>query len=600
MKISFVVNPCPALLDEERKPYGPIRTNTFPQAQVTLASTLDRGNYELEFLDARTLDDPLSWKEHFSEEYATPIKYGNIRLERRLIGNLKERIGNSSRDVEVYVLSANFTYEANSIKETIKSLKEHNPQAVVIVGGNDASPPKRHEFYFRAGADYIGLGDADRSLPEFLDDLKNGLAEQKYWDRLIPSAGRIQVINLSYLQDLVDFKKFSESGGGPILESVLRKGFAAYMEMQRGCNRRCDFCYASQTPFDRLNIEEIEHQIDNLLKSGAGLIMFTDDNTLLRSGAELERVFGYLREKSVSWEFPNGLEIGLLGSNNLGKWQPRKSLLDALFWNNGNRNDYSGAHRVLLPVEDSLLRESSLFKLRSGGQVQLLEELVDKRVPYINLGIMIGDSHETQNERNNLQRNLQRLVEVGQGSDSKINFSLFCTMPLEGTDFGRRMQAEGRVRYSIDEFPELWNVFVSVVDGDNFRAEEVTQYRNEVLAKQGMVQELGKVGRRETEDNLAGKVLSLIPKLRIGRKAVTAITAAAASVLLALGVGSYIKHDAQRIKQEHITGIPPFIFSGALDSPYDSDFFVKRALERANNDIEEKYGLTNFFDTSNS
>jgi len=51
MKISFVVNPCPALLDEERKPYGPIRTNTFPQAQVTLASTLDRGNYELEFLE---------------------------------------------------------------------------------------------------------------------------------------------------------------------------------------------------------------------------------------------------------------------------------------------------------------------------------------------------------------------------------------------------------------------------------------------------------------------------------------------------------------------------------------------------------------------
>ncbi len=592
MKISFVMNPCPALLDDKGKAYGPIRTNTFPQAQLTLANALGRKSYELEFLDARTLDNPLSWREHLSEEYATPIMYGQTRLERRLVGNLKERVKNTSKDVDVYVLSANFTYEANSIKETIKSLKEHNPKAVVIVGGNDASPPERHNFYFRAGADYIGLGDADRSLPEFLNDLKSGSAEQKYKDRLIPSAGKIQVVDLYSLHDLVDFQRFTESGGGPILESVLKKGFAAYMEMQRGCNRPCNFCYASQTPFDRLSVEEVEKQIDNLLLTGTSLVMLTDDNTLLRSGAELERVFGYLRGRNASWEFPNGLEIGMLGSNIQGRWQLRKSLIDSLFWNNGNNDDYAGVHRVLLPVEDSLMRESSLLKLRNGGQVQLLEELVDRGVPYINLGIMIGASQETQSERDNLQRNLQRLSKVEQGSDSKVNYSLFCSMPLSGTGFGRRMQAEGRVRYNIDEFPELWNVFVSVVDGDNFSAEEVTQYRNEMLAEHGMEQELGKVGTS------SGKVLSLMPKLRMGKKAGTAITAAAASILLALGVGSYVNHDAQMIRQAHINEIPPFVFSGPLDSPYGVSFFVKRAAQRANEEVGEKYGLTDFFDTS--
>lgn len=600
MKISFVMNPCPALLDEKGKPYGPIRTNTFPQAQLTLASVLDRENYELEFLDTRTLDDPLSWREHLSREYAPPIMYGQTRLERRLVGNLKEKVGNSSKDADVYVLSANFTYEANSIKETIRSLKEHNPRAVIIVGGTDASPSERHDFYFKSGADYIGLGDADRSLPEFLNVLKSGSAKQKYKDRLVPSAGRIHVVDLDSLQDLMNFQRFSESGGGPILKSVSRKGFAAYLEMQRGCNRSCNFCYASQTPFDGLSVEETEQQIDNLLMSGAGLLMFTDDNTLLRSGAELERVFGYLKEKSASWEFPNGLEIGMLGSNNQGRWQPRKSLIDALFWNNGNKNDYAGVHRVLLPVEDSLLRESSLFKLRNGGQVQLLEELVDRGIPYINLGIMVGDSHENQSERDNLQKNLRRLVEIAHGSNSRINYSIFCTMPLQGTGFGRNMHTEGRVGYNIDEFPELWNVFVSVINGDNFSAEEVTHYRDEILAEYGMGQELGKVGLGNgNSDTLGGKLLLLKPKLKTGRKTASVITSVAASLLLALGIGAYIDYDAQEIKREHIADIPPFVFSGSLDSPYGSDFFVKRALEKANRDVEEKYGLTDFFENSN-
>src|SRR5262245_12658885 len=50
MKVSFVMHPCPALLDECGMPYGPIRTNFFPQPQLTLASAIDAGRYDVELL----------------------------------------------------------------------------------------------------------------------------------------------------------------------------------------------------------------------------------------------------------------------------------------------------------------------------------------------------------------------------------------------------------------------------------------------------------------------------------------------------------------------------------------------------------------------
>lgn len=495
MNVSFVMHPCPALLDENGTPYGPIRTNFFPQPQLTLCSTLTNSQHHCELLDLRTIADPSAWPSELNEPYAASIVYGGTHLSRYLIADYRERIAVSSRDIDVYVLSSNFTYEAAAVCHTIAELRRHNPRATVLVGGCDASPAERHAFYRRHGADYIGIGDGDLSLPDFLAALESGDAAARCPDRLIAARGRIHTIDLSLLHRLHhDPSRFAESGGGDVLPSVIGRGFAAYIEMQRGCNRTCEFCSAASTPFDRLTVAEMQQQIDNYLHNGVSLFMFTDDNTLLQRKADLLEVFGYLRDSGAVWEFPNGLEFGLLRSKDRnGCWYANDDLIDALFWNNGRRDEFRGAHRALMPVEDSLLRRSTLLKLRGDGSEEMLEQLLARGLPFLNMGIMIGSLTEGLDEHRNLQRNLAGLAAIVASGRTTVNFSIFCTMPLPGTVLGRDICASGRLRYDIDECPELWNVFVSVMDGDTFSCHEITRIRRSILAEYRMEQVAGKV-----------------------------------------------------------------------------------------------------------
>lgn len=502
LSVCFVVHACPALLDEEGRPYGPVRTNFYPQSQITLAAALVGHGFDVRILDLRTIDDPLSWKSQLGETYAEPIGYGDLRLQRHLIGPYRERIAASPRDVDVYALTANFTYEANAVKETIGLLRRHNPDALILVGGRDASPPDRWRFFLDAGADYVGEGDADESLVQFLSRLaEERVAGRRGGRRLAMFDARViraePVPEMPFIDLDAVFPDFSqvrarlnESGGGSILDSVASRGFATYVETSRGCPRECDFCTEARTKTIRLDLPALQRQVEHFLDHGASLLMFSDDNLLTRKDADLIRFFSYLKTLDTSWEFPVGLEVEQLTDS---KGQPKWDLIGALFWNNGRRDHHAGAHRMLFPVEDSLLRPTTLSKLRKNVYVQILEAIIERGLPFLNLAIMIGAPQETADERARLEDGVGRLLRLAEGTGTRINLSIFCTMPLPGTEFAARMQREGRVVYDIDRAPELWNVFCSVVRGDRFGAEESTAYRRALLARHNMQQDAGKV-----------------------------------------------------------------------------------------------------------
>ncbi len=490
-KISFVASPSPALLDENGSPYGPIRTNTFPQSQITLASSLASVDVEAELLDIRTIDNPNEWKTLASDEFAEPVAYGNKVLTRHFIGDYKARIRQSSGDIDVYVLTSNFTYEANCVRQIIKELKAFNPSALMLVGGRDASAAGRHQFYFEAGADFIGLGDGDASLKRFLEDIiENNL--QRQTNRFIMpsqlSKEDLPFIDLGILGS--NKARYNESGGGNVLESIARKGFAAYIEVSRGCARYCPFCVEANSDKLYLDADRSKKQIDHFASNGAGLFMFSDDNLLERKDSDLIDIFQHLKSKNVGWEFPVGLEIERLADKNR---KINERLADALFWNNGKRENYAGAHRMLFPVEDSLMRRTKLKKLRNNVYKEVLAEILKRELPYINIGIMIGSEQETPEERLNLERNLDFLYDMAADSNTKLNFSIFCTMPLPGTPLYTAMERQGRIAYDINKVPELWNVFASVIKGDHFSPEETAQYRRDLLQKYNMQQEFGKV-----------------------------------------------------------------------------------------------------------
>ena len=225
---------------------------------------------------------------------------------------------------------------------------------------------------------------------------------------------------------------------------------------------------------------------------------------------------------------------------------------------------------------------------------------------------MTGGPRETSIERRNMEEWLSKFYAQTQGVNTKFNYSLFSTMPLPGTQLGRQMHAEGRIRYSIDQFPELWNIFLSVIDGDSFTAEQNTQFREGILKQFGMQQDLGKVtaGTSEHEINPnQGKVAYFNTAKRIGSSLTRKVAALAASAALVAGIGSYVHHEeekqsaiaaeAQQIRQRYIDEIPAFVMTKSGDELYGWSLWINQATEKANKEIKEKVGMKDYFEMPN-
>ncbi len=487
MKIALVSHPCPVLLHGV-EPWSPVRTNTWPQSQVALAAAL-QNDFEIEFLDLRSLGDPSAWRMSLTE-YLPPLQYGDYQLTRHLIGDYKNPIRLCGADV--YVLTANFTAEANAVAETIRAIKTQWPKALVLVGGRDAAAENRQKFYFDAGTDYIGKGDGEISLLLFLRTL----------DQVSPLRERIirGDIQRSFRPNLPDFslkglvlERFVESGGGPLHAGVLRNGgFTAYAETSRGCPRECTYCTDRQTAVWQLPVANVIKTMEHYQRAGCRMIGFTDPNLLIRNQGQLIKIFQAMREMGLVWEFPSGLEVQLFTE---GSGAFKEALFDALMWSRQDERAFAGAHRLLVPLEDAPLHETQLIKLqRMQYHVpELILRLLYSGIPFFNIAIMIGGVAESEENRRQLEKNLAMLADTISRYPTRVNFSIFCTSPLPATPMGDDILQSEHLAYSIDDAPELWTVATSVINGMRFSAVETTEYRRQLLQRFGMLQVQGKV-----------------------------------------------------------------------------------------------------------
>lgn len=207
-------------------------------------------------------------------------------------------------------------------------------------------------------------------------------------------------------------------------------------------------------------------------------------------------LFEFLREHEMIWEFSVGLEVGRL-MDKAGKI--REELMGAMFWNNGKPEKWAGAFRLLAPFEN-LGEEFTLYeKLRPWeDNLKIMGMLAEFGIPQVNLGVMFGWPTDNLNQVEGIRRKAGEIKRILSGEYKRevmpgLNLSLFCLMPLPGTGLYFQMEREGRIKYNINEDPELWNVFISVIEGKNFSAERITEIRRELIAEFNSEQPNGKV-----------------------------------------------------------------------------------------------------------
>jgi len=466
-------------------------------------------------MQARLEMEGIPWSVHFNDYKSVPnmdvwdadlrpygeFQYGADRLTKCYVGDGLERLSQELGDADVVCITANFTLEARPVAEAIAALRRLDPNKLILVGGRDAMA--RPEWFLRMGADLVAQGDADHSLPELMVRIYRGLdLKGLVQDNILRhTSGRISLDRLPFMR--FDFLKYPlarycESGGGRFLQSVLDRGGVAYYETSRGCDRECGYCTERLTKRSEMSVQRFKEEVDWYRTNGIAALMLSDDNLLQRLNhgergeRELFEMFEHLRDLKMTWEFPVGIEIGRLMKK--GSSQFHERLFDLMFWNNDDPENFAGAFRGLIPFENALSAtdetELKLKKLRDLNEnFQILTRILEAGLPQVNLAVIIGFPDETAASLANARRNLAALMklrdEVVETSPRRIgthiNYSLFTATPFPGTPYFDEMRDARRMEYDIEEHPELWNLYTSVVRGDTFSAARTTEHRRELL-----------------------------------------------------------------------------------------------------------------------
>ena len=152
-----------------------------------------------------------------------------------------------------------------------------------------------------------------------------------------------------------------------------------------------------------------------------------------------------------------------------------------------------------------------------------MSRMIEEGMPQINLAVMIGFPSDTKESIKATRQNLDLMMDmrndIVDGLDRQvnthINFSIFTATPFPGTPYFEETLQSKRMEYDIEEHPELWNLYTSVVRGDTFSAAESTNHRRELLSAGHSVQSGGKVALHLSE--YADKVLERKTNSKIER-----------------------------------------------------------------------------------
>src|SRR6266404_2514901 len=322
--------------------------------------------------------------------------------ERRLVDLNVQSL--KSRDIEWadMVFATAMLVQKDSLKEVVKQCKAKGKR--VVLGG----PYVTTTIEDLPDADHVFLGEAETTLPQFVEDLKRGEAKRVY------QAAERPALSATPLADfhLADMKRYS----------------AMSVQYSRGCPFSCEFCdiieIYGRVPRTKSNAQLLA-ELDALKDLGwRGTVFIVDDNFIGN-----KKNVRQLLPELAKWQQKNGYPFSLLteSSLNLADDEPLlKSMQDA-----GFRRVFIG---IETPVEESL-KEAQ--KTQNRGN--LLESV--RRIQSYGMEVMAGFIVGFDNDPDDIFERQIRFIR-----ESAIPLAMVGLLnALPDTQLWRRLEREGRL-----------------------------------------------------------------------------------------------------------------------------------------------------------
>ena len=426
-KVTLLYPPEQTWPDTMCKPNGSL-------AYPMLGGALRDAGIEVNVFDACVGNEKDNLEEIFYK--STPLPTGMLRT-----GTTDERILEEIENSDIIGITSIFSHQETMVLNTIKLIKKHFPNKLIISGGVNAR--HRIKFFFDAGVDIICTSEAERTIVDIVKAFETGSNDFSKISKIIfkhnkkikiSKVNEDIIWNLDELPmpawDLLPNKRYWKIGrphGGHFKEGENLK----YVSMMTslGCPFTCTFCHIAGElegslsgeigRFRTKSDERVMQELETLKNMGIKQI-FIEDDSLLGKKKRAIRLISKMKGMGFDILDVNGVNIIHLLKKGIPDLQVIEILMEA------------GFRDIVLPFESANKRlikkyASNKWDIENSDVTGLIKTCKNYGLRVAG-NFMLGYPDETKEEVMNTVEYAKRRMDDGLDA---ANF--FLVLPLPGT-----------------------------------------------------------------------------------------------------------------------------------------------------------------------